>query len=91
MILICCQGKTFNITVIQLYAPTTNIKEVEVDLFYEDLQDFLKQTPKKKKEKEKSRKIIFITGDWNEKIGSQEIIGGIGNFALEYKMKQDRS
>ena len=59
MILICCQGKTFNITVIQLYAPTTNIKEVEVDLFYEDLQDFLKQTPKKKKKERKIKKNHF--------------------------------
>ena len=62
MILICCQGKTFNITVIQLYAPTTNIKEVEVDWFYEDLQDFLKQTPKKKKRKKNQEKSFSSQG-----------------------------
>ena len=64
------QGKTFNITAIQVYTPTT---EVEIDQFYEDLEDFLKLTPKKS---------LFITGDWNAKVGSQEIPGVTGMFGL---------
>ena len=63
------QGKPFNITVIQIYAPTTDAKEAEVDQFYEDLQDLLEVTPKKKKD------VLFIIGDWNAKLGSQEIPG----------------
>ena len=58
------QGKPFNITVIQVHAPTSNAKEAEVDWFYEDLQDLLELTPK--------RDVLFIIGDWNAKIGSQE-------------------
>ena len=68
------QGKPFNITVIQVYAPTTNVKEAEVEQFYEDLQDFLELTPKKD--------ILFITGDWNAKVGSEEIPGVTGKFGL---------
>ena len=69
-------SKPFNITVIQVYAATTNAKEAEAELFYEDLQDFLELTPKKKKD------VLFITGNWNAKVGSQEIPGVIGKFGL---------
>ena len=74
MISVCLQGKPFNITVIQLYAPTTNAEEVEVDQFYEDLQDLLELTPKKD--------VLFIIGDWNAKVGSQETPGVTGKFGL---------
>ena len=63
MISACFQGKPFNITVIQVYAPTSNAEEAEVEQFYEDLQDLLKLTPQKD--------VLFITGDWNAKVGSQ--------------------
>ena len=62
MIPVCFQGKAFNITVIQVYAPTTDAREAEVDQFYEDLQHLLELTPQKD--------VLFITGDWNEKVGS---------------------
>ena len=65
MISVHFQGKAFNITVIQVYAPTNNTEEAEVEWFYEDLQDLLELTPKKD--------VLFITGDWNAKVGSQEI------------------
>ena len=68
------QGKPLNITVIQLYAPTTNTEEAEVEWFYEDLQDFLELTPKKD--------VLFIIGDWNAKVGSQETPGVTGKFGL---------
>ena len=68
MISICFQGKPFNITVIQVYAPITNAKEAEQ--LYEDLQDLLGLTPKKD--------VLFIIGDWNTKVGSQEIPGVTG-------------
>ena len=68
------QGKPFNITVIQVYAPTTNVEEAEDEQFYEDLQDLLELTPKKD--------VLFITGDRNAKIGSQEIPGVTGMFDL---------
>ena len=64
MISVRFQGKPFNITVIQVYAPTTNAEEAEVERFYEDLQD-LEQTPKKD--------VLFIIGDWNARVGSQEM------------------
>ena len=60
------QGKSFNITVIQVYTTTSNAEEAEVEWFYEDLQDLLELTPKKD--------VLFITGDWNAKVGSQEIL-----------------
>ena len=63
MISVCFQGKPFNITVIQVYAPTSNTEEAEVKRFYEDLQDLLELTPKKD--------VLFIIGDWNAKVGSQ--------------------
>ena len=68
------QGKPFNITVIQVYAPTSNAEEAEVEWFYEDLQDLLELTPKKD--------VLFIIGDWNAKEGSQETPGVTGKFAL---------
>ena len=74
MISIRFQGKPFNTTVIQVYAPTTNAKEAEVEQFYEDLQDLLELTPKKD--------VLFITGDWNAKARSQEIVGVTGKFGL---------
>ena len=68
------QGKPCNITVIQTCTPTSNTKEAEVDRFYEDLQDLLEQTPKKD--------VLFIIGDWNAKVGSQETPGVTGKFSL---------
>ena len=74
MILVHFQGKPFNITAIQIYALTRNAEEVEVEWFYEDLQDLLELTPKKD--------VLFIIGDWNAKVGSQEIPGVTGKFGL---------
>ena len=74
MISVRFQGKPFNITVIQVYAPTTNAKEAEVEHFYEDLQDILKLTTKKD--------VLFIIGDWSAKVGSQETPGVTGKFDL---------
>ena len=74
MISIRFQGKLFSITVIQVYAPTSNAEEAEVEQFYEDLQDFLELTPKKD--------VLFIIGDWNAKVESQEIPGVTGKFGL---------
>ena len=75
MISVHFQGKPFNITVIQVYVPTTNAKEAEVEWFYEDLQDLLELTPQKET-------LLFIKGDWNAKVGSQEILGVTGKFGL---------
>ena len=74
MISVHFQGKLFNIIVIQVYAPTSNTEETEVEWFYEDLQDLLELTPKKD--------VLFIIGDWNAKVGSQEIPGVTGKFGL---------
>ena len=74
MISVCFQGKPFNITVIQVYAPTSNAEETEVEWFYEDLQDLLELTPKKD--------VLFIIGDWNAKVGSQETPRVTGRFGL---------
>ena len=74
MISVCFQGKPFSITVIQVYDLTINAKEAEVEWFYEDLQDLLELTPKKD--------VIFIIGDWNAKVGSQEIPVVTGKFGL---------
>ena len=71
---LCFQGKPFNITVIQVYAPTSDAEEAEVELFYEDLQDLLELTA--------SKDVFFIKGDWNVKVGSQEIPGITGKFGL---------
>ena len=76
MVSICSQGKPFNITVIQVYTPTSNAEEAEVGRLYEDLHDLLELTPKKKKKKN----VLFIIGDWNTKVGSQEIPGLKGKF-----------
>ena len=70
------EGKIFTITVIQVYAPTTNAKEVAIDQFYENIQQLLELTPKKKKN------VLFITGNWNAKVGSQEIFGVTGKFGF---------
>ena len=74
MISVHLQGKPFNITVIQVYAPTSNAEENEVEWFYEDLQDLLELTPKKD--------VLVIIGDWNAKVGSQETPGVTGKFGL---------
>ena len=74
MISVHFQGKPFNITVIQAYAPITNAEESEVEWFYEDLQNLVELTPKKDS--------LFITGYWNAKVGSQEISGVTGKFGL---------
>ena len=74
MILAHFQGKSFNITVIQVYAPTTNAAEAEVDCFFEDLQDLLELISKKH--------VLFIIGDRNAKVGSEEILGVTGKFGL---------
>ena len=74
MISVRFQGKPFNITVIQVYAPTTNAEEAEVEYFYDDLQGLLELTPKKD--------VLFIIGDWNAKVESQEIPGVTGKFVL---------
>ena len=70
MISVHLQGKPFNITVIQVYAPTSNAEEADVEWFYEDLQDLLELTPKKD--------VLFIIGDWNDTLGSQETTGKFG-------------
>ena len=80
MISVRFQGKPFNITVIQVYVPTSNVEEAEVEQFYEDLQDLLELTPKKD--------VLFIIGDWNAKVGSQETPVVTGK--LEYGMKQGK-
>ena len=75
MISVRLQGKPFNITVIQVYAPTSNAEETEAERFYEDLQDLLELTPQKD--------VLFIIGDWNAKVGSQETPGITGKFGLK--------
>ena len=74
IISICFQSKPFNITVSQAYAPTSNAEEAEVEWFFEDLKDLLELIPK--------RDVLFIIGDWNAKVGSQETPGVTGKFAL---------
>ena len=74
MVSVLFQGKPFNITVIQVYAPTSNTEEAEAERFYEDLQDLLEITPKKD--------VLFIIEDWNAKVGSQETPGVTGKFGL---------
>ena len=74
MISVCFQGKPFKIMVIQVCALTSNVEEAEVEQFYEDLQDLLELTPKKE--------VIFIIGDWNAKVGTQELPGVTGKFGL---------
>ena len=74
MISVHFQGKPFNITVIQVYAQTSNAEEAEVEWVYEDLQDLLELTPPKD--------VLFVIGDWNAKVGSQELPGVTGKFGL---------
>ena len=74
MISVHFQGKPFSITVIQVYTPTNNAEEAEVEQFYEDLQDLLELTP--------TQHVLFVIGDWNAKIGSQELHGVTGKFGL---------
>ena len=80
MISVPFQGKPFNITVIQVYAPTSNAEEAEAEWFYEDLQDLLELTPPKD--------VLFIIGNCNAKVGSQELPGVQAKLALKYKTKQ---
>ena len=75
--------QTFIITVIHVYAPTSNAEEAEVERFYEDLQDLLELTSK--------RDVLFIIGDWNAKVGSQETPGVTGKLPLEYRMQQGKN
>ena len=82
MISVCFQGKPFNITVIQVYAPTSNAEEAEVERFYEDLQDLLELTP--------SKDVLFIIGDWNAKVGSQETPGVTNKFGLGVRNEAEK-
>ena len=77
MISVCFQGKPFNVTAIQVYALTSNAEEAEVEWFYEDLKDLLELIPKKD--------VLFIIGNWNVKVGSQEIPGVKNSLTLETK------
>ena len=83
MISVRLQDKPFNITVIQVYAPTSNAEEAEVEQFYEDLQDLVEPTPKKD--------VLFILGDWNAKVGSQETAGVTGKFGLGMQNEQGKN
>ena len=74
MISVCFQGKPFSITVMEVYASTSNAEEAEVEWFYEDLQDLLKLTT--------TKDVLFIIGEWNAKVGSQEVPGITGKFGL---------
>ena len=74
MISVCFQGKPFNVTVIQVYAPNSNAEETEVEWFYEDLQELLELRP--------TKDVLFIIGDWNAKVRSQETPGVRGKFGL---------
>ena len=80
MISVYFQGKPVNITVVQVYAQTSNAEEAEVEWFNDDLQDFLELTPPKD--------VLFIIVDWNAKVGSQEIPGVMGKFCIEVQIKQ---
>ena len=82
MISVRFQGKPFNIMVIQAYTPTSKAKETEVEWFYEDLQDLLELTPK--------QEVLFIIGDWNANVGSQETPGVIGKFSLGIQNEQGK-
>ena len=83
MVFVHFQGKPFNITIIQVYSPTSNAEEAEVEWFYEDLQELPELTPPKE--------VLFIIEDWNAKVGSQEIPGVTSKFGLGVKMKQHMS
>ena len=79
MISVCFQGQPFNITVTQVYAPTSNTEEAEVEWFYEDIQDLLELTPPKD--------VLFIIGDWNAKVGTQETPGVTDKFGVGVQNK----
>ena len=83
VISVCFQGKSFNIMVIQVYIPASNVEEAEFERFHEDLQDLLELTPKKD--------VLFIRGDWNAKVGSQEIPGVTGKFGLGVQNESGQS
>ena len=83
MISVCFQGKPFIIIVIQVYAPTSNAEEAEVERLYEDLQDLLELTPPKD--------VLFIIGDWNAKVGNQETPGVTGKFGLQVQNEARQS
>ena len=82
MISVHFQGKLLNIMIVQVYAPTSNAEETEVERFCEDVQDLLELTPKKD--------VLVIIGDWNAKVGSQETPAVTGKLALECRMKQGK-
>ena len=82
MILVHSQGKPFNTTVIQVYAPTSNAEEAKVEWFYDDLQNLLELTPKKD--------VLFSIGDWNEKVEVKRYLEEQANLSLEYRMKQGK-
>ena len=82
MISVRFQGKPFNITVIQVYTPTSNAEEADVEWFYEDLQDLLELTSKKD--------VLFIIGDWNAKVGSQETPGVTGKLGLRVQNEAEQ-
>ena len=82
MISVLFQGKAFNITVIQVYAPTSNTEEAEVERYYKDLQDLLELTPQKD--------VLFIIGDWNAKVGIQETPGVTGKFGLGIRNEEGK-
>ena len=82
MISVHFQGKPFNITVIQVYALTSNAEEAVIEWFYEDIQDLLELTPQKD--------VLFIIGDWNAKVGSQETPRITGKFGLRVQNKQNK-
>ena len=83
MISVHFRGKPFNITVIQVYALTSNAKEAEAEWFYDELQDLLEHQKKKKK-------VLFIIGDWEAKVGTQDIPSVMGRFGLGVQMKQGK-
>ena len=87
MILVCFQGKPFNVTIIQAYAPITNAKE-EVDQFWEDLQEFIELKTKQNNQK---IDVLFIIGNWKTKVGSQEISGVTGKFGLRVQNETGQS
>ena len=82
MIAVHFQGKPFNITVIQVHAPDSSAEEAEAEWIHEDLQELLELAPKKD--------VVFIIGDWNAKVGNQEVPGIIGKFGLGVQMKQGK-
>ena len=84
MISVCCQNKSFNIMVIQVYASTSNAEEAEVERFYEDLQELLEVTP--------TKYVLFIIGDWNAQVGNQETprVTGKFGFGVQNEVKSNR-